>query len=262
MIPVFADHIDRLDRRPPPGVIQWACPVPYFGDARLATVATVGINPSNREFTDVGGGELAGEERRLPTLRSLGLSRWADADSRHLRTVIAACDSYFRKRPYDRWFGVLERILEPSGHTFYGLSPSACHVDLVPFATHHKWGGLPSGDRIRLLDVNDEPFSLLVRSTSIRLLILNGRSVVDAFQDTFDVRLDPVKMPRWDLRRVSGHVKGFGYVGTVSTLAGVPLDRQLLIAGFNHNLQSSFGVTGEAIDAIGEWLAELKPNIQ
>jgi hypothetical protein len=258
MIPVFADHIDLLDRQPPPGVIHWACPVPYFGDPRGARVATVGINPSNREFTDVQGAELEGDDRRLPTLSSLGLGRWADADSRHLGSVVAACGDYFRNRPYDRWFSVLDRILRPLGHSYYGLAPSAFHVDLVPFATHDKWGTFPTRDRDRLLEVNGESFGLLVRSSGVKLLVLNGRSVVEAFQTACGVELDTVPMAGWDLPRSTGdRIKGFGYLGSITELAGVPLERDILVAGFNHNLQSSFGVTGNAIESIGGWLATL-----
>ena len=55
-------------------VIGWGCPVPFFGHLESAQLATVGINPSNREFVGIDGNELAGQDRRLPTLDSLGLS--------------------------------------------------------------------------------------------------------------------------------------------------------------------------------------------
>ena len=41
-------------------VIPWSCPVPSFGDFSQATVATLGLNPSNREFVDESGKELEG----------------------------------------------------------------------------------------------------------------------------------------------------------------------------------------------------------
>ena len=85
MIAVFASHLDVLDQQDEPAVIQWASPVPYFGKAATAAVATVGINPSDQEFADPYGIELEADRRRLPTLRSLGLTRWGDANSVHLR---------------------------------------------------------------------------------------------------------------------------------------------------------------------------------
>ena len=74
-----------------------------------------------------------GRHDGLPTLRSLGINSWADADSRHVEQVVAGCNRYFMIRPYNRWFGVLERVLSPMGYTYYGEEPSACHIDLVAF---------------------------------------------------------------------------------------------------------------------------------
>ena len=33
-------------------IISWSCPVLCFGDPSTSTVATLGLNPSNREFVD------------------------------------------------------------------------------------------------------------------------------------------------------------------------------------------------------------------
>ena len=41
----------------------------------------------------------------------------------------------------------------------------------------------------------------------------------------------------------------------IDTLAGYQLGRDLLVLGFNHNLQSSYGVTTTALAAIREWVA-------
>ena len=34
------------------------------------------------------------------------------------------------------------------------------------------------------------------------------------------------------------------------------MNRDILVLGYNHNIQSSFGVTNEAIRAIRDWVAE------
>lgn len=257
MISVFADRLDALDQHQERAVIPWSSPVPYFGQAATATIATVGINPSDQEFADSCGVELEPHLRRLPTLGSLGLDQWGDANSVHLRALVAACDGYFRGRPYDRWFRVLERVLAPIGATYYGVNPTACHVDLVAYATRTKWGALAVPARERLLDSSRESFALLARSTSASVLVLNGRAVVDAFERASLTKLEEIEMPAWDLPRPGGRVRGLGYLGQVSEIAGVPLGRTVTVAGFNHNLQSSFGVTAAAMAAIGEWLATL-----
>src|SRR6202790_4184532 len=164
------------------GVIPWSCPVPCFGDLTTARVATVGINPSNREFLDEFGIELDGESRRLPTLTSLGLSRWADVESVHLRELVSACLDYFRRNPYDRWFTTLERILVKIRSSFYGEEPSACHLDLVPYATSVKWGLLPTEDRRELIRANIDALGLLLRELSVEALFLHGPLCVFSFE--------------------------------------------------------------------------------
>ena len=43
---------DLVDSNVDSNVIPWACPIPSFGDFTRARVATLGLNPSNREFVD------------------------------------------------------------------------------------------------------------------------------------------------------------------------------------------------------------------
>src|SRR5260370_9718744 len=82
---------DRSDAN----VIPWSCPVPTFGDLSSARVATLGLNPSNREFVDQAGKELVGPSRRFHTLGSLGLACWSDAKPQHTKLVGESCRSYF-----------------------------------------------------------------------------------------------------------------------------------------------------------------------
>jgi hypothetical protein len=62
-------------------------------------------------------------------------------------------------------------------------------------------------------------------------------------------------MMGWSLPRQSnGGVTGFAYQGVVQNLAGIKLQKELFVLGFNHNLQSSFGVTRQVTDAIKRWI--------
>src|SRR4051794_29125099 len=92
-------------------VIPWSCPAPVFGDLSTSIVATLGLNPSNREFVDGAGNELQGPARRLHTLRSLGLARWADADAGHIAQIEDGCRRYFARNPYNDWFRTLDLLL-------------------------------------------------------------------------------------------------------------------------------------------------------
>ena len=71
--------IDRLDSTAISGTnaILWGCPVPSFGDLSSSQVATIGLNPSNREFVDESGNELQGAyDDFIPSAHSaLGLGQ-------------------------------------------------------------------------------------------------------------------------------------------------------------------------------------------
>lgn len=251
--------IDRLDSEAISGtdVILWGCPVPSFGDLSTSRVATLGLNPSNREFVDQAGEELRGPFRRFHTLNSLRLKSWSDVDARHLRLILETCRSYFLGNPYDAWFKKLDLVVSGADASYYDALSGACHLDLIPYATTRKWTELNGPQRSLLLGVASDTLGLLLRASPVRILILNGRSVVDQFQDIADIHMDTQEMPGWALPRRSGpNLVGFAYKGMVETVSGIDLGRRLLVLGFNHNLQSSFGVTATVVHAIRDWVAK------
>lgn len=242
-----------VDEQP---VMSWTCPVPYFGRLRQSTLATLGINPSNREFVDVVGDELAGDDRRFPTLGSLGLRSWADASSLDVTAIVSACDQYFAGNPYHRWFGTLDALVRPAGVSYYSDENPAAHLDLVPYATHVKWGALRGHQRRVLLQSGQDLLAALLRDSMVELLVLNGASVVRQFAEVADVELALEFKSAWDLpRQGTEPVRGVAYTGKVDHIGEVDLGRSIAVAGFNHNLQSSFGVTKQATEAIAQWVA-------
>lgn len=260
MYSAMSTFIERLDSGPimATQVIDWSCPVPFFGDVETARLATVGINPSNREFVNSSGDELNGVDRRLPTLNSLGRDSWSEVDGRQLREIVNACRRYFVTNPYDRWFRVLEQLLVGTSATFYGKRPTACHLDLIPYATAKKWGTLPLAEQRALLEASGDALGLLLRDSRIEVLVLNGASVVRHFNHLTERPLDMERMEAWSLPRADGaHIPGYAYSGVVETLGGVDLPSPIRVVGYNHNLQSSFGVTREVVANIGSWLAQV-----
>jgi hypothetical protein len=238
-----------------PDVLGWACPVPFFGHLESARLATVGINPSNLEFTAADGTELIGPARRLPTLNSLTLSAWPDTDQRVRQEITAACCGYFERNPYRRWFGVLQQLIEPAGLSYYAPGSDACHLDIVPWATSRKWGLLRPASKTMLLHQAEQAVARVISYSPLVMLVLNGREVVRQFEFLAGQQLEPIRIPTWDLARRNGQaVAGVAYRATVSEIADIPLGREILVAGYNHNLQSSFGVSATVRTAISEWI--------
>lgn len=133
------DVAARVRQDPLAAAVPGSTPVLAFGNVRSARTATLGLNPSRLEFLDARGAELTGPQRRLETLRSLGVASLADADGEIIDRVVAGCDDYFKRAPYRRWFDQLDYVLGALGDSYYG--GTACHLDLVQPATDPVWGG-------------------------------------------------------------------------------------------------------------------------
>lgn len=253
----MARLVEALDSgRPELGVVTWACPVPFFGRIDQARIATVGINPSNREFVRSDGAELDGPQRRLPSLASLALDDWSQATGGDVRTLTQACLRYFEGNPYRLWFDVLERVLNRGGFSYYEGSRAA-HIDLVAYATASKWSMLGPTVRRKLITQGRLTLATVIRDSPIDLLVLNGRSVVNEFIASAEVELRASTVPAWTLPRSTGPgVAGVRYSGTLRSVAGVDLERCVQVIGFNHNLQSSFGVTTTVMRQIGHDIGE------
>lgn len=236
--------VRRICQEPPlPCIVKGSSPVIAFGDPWTSCAATLGLNPSRVEFLNTQGHLLDGDCRRLATLRSLGLDRLSDARMSHAREVVDDCRGYFQKAPYRRWFDQLEPLLKTIGTSYY--DGTACHLDLVQWATDPTWGKLSLQHRRQLL-AEDAPFLVnLLREGSIRILLLNGTSVVRQFQKSLDVGLVEQEMLHDDRHQACRLFTGslFGHIRVV---------------GWSTNIQSSFGVTKERRKQLAEHLWQLK----
>ena len=234
------DYIERRIRCPVPAdsrVIPGTTPVVAFGDVSQARVATLGINPSLAEFLQQGK-ELIACDRRLATHRSLGVSDLEKAPAAAIEQVLADCNGYFQRNPYRGWFDQLEPVLKACGASYY--DGTACHLDLVQWATDPVWSNLPTEVQCRLLR-NDTPFLLEQLTTeNIEILLLNGRTVVSATSKEMNTTFDEFGLAHQDTRLFAGMVR----------------DR-IQVVGWSKNLQSSPGVTRKLKKALAEKVGEL-----
>lgn len=251
--------IQRFDnpRLQASNVIHWGSPVPSFGDVSVAKVATLGLNPSNLEFVDKAGKELDGSARRFHSLNSLGLTKWSEATIHDLKLIADSCRNYFVRNPYDGWFKGLDQIISGTKTSYYHANRPACHLDLIPYATICKWTELSLEQQSSLLNLSGDILGLLLKDSPIEILILNGRSVVRHFEKLSSTTLNRTLKPTWTLPRKSGlNVPGYAYAGIIHQLAGIKLNREILVLGYNHNIQSSFGVTTHVKTEIRHWITK------
>lgn len=228
-------------------------PVPYFGEIESSSVATIGINPSISEFIDKGSLELSGEDRRFETLGSLGINSWAEANNTIAEKLKNRCDDYFKGNPYTQWFDQLEFICSKINASYY--SGSLVHLDIVPFTTTIKWGELRSSEKKSLLDISSNSLKKVLEASKVNLVILNGKSVIQYFEEIYNISLESKELQSINLKRSSGK-DVIGYVVSSSINITLPdgSNRDIRILGFNHNIQSSFGVSSLVKRNISKWL--------
>lgn len=244
MIP---SYIDARIRRPPPQdcfVVPGSTPVVSFGNAMTATVATLGLNPSRVEFLKDDGSELVGASRRLATRSSLGTPDLATASPESVAQVLADCDTYFQRNPYRRWFDQLLPILKGCDASYY--DGSACHLDLVQWATDPTWGKLrPASTRRKLLSDDAAFLAEQLRNERLTLLLVNGMGVFRQLKRTI-----PMVLERNETITGYAHFDCRLFAGTI-------FDRVRVVA-WTTNLQSSYGVTSELRAQIAEQVAILQ----
>ncbi|SHH48947.1 hypothetical protein SAMN04488109_4017 [Chryseolinea serpens] len=194
--------------------------------------------------------------RRFQTLRSLKLSKWSDLDDNHERLVLDSCLNYFKRNPYDAWFKKLDYIISGANYSYYFPLGNACHLDLIPFATARKWSDLETKEKLLLLELSGDTLGVLLKASKVNLLVLNGITVVQSFLKVSNCELEKRKIPNWTLPRIVGDgVAGYSYKGTVSKIGNIRLPRIVTVLGYNHNLQSSYGVTSDILKSIREWIS-------
>ena len=210
-------------------VVNQSTPVLSFGDFQNAEVITLGINPSNREFEDKKGELLKNQLRRLQTLSSLKSSDCSSLSKEQSVKVFEGCVNYFNRRPYN-WFDKFGPILEAIGYSFYS-SPFAAHVDLVQWATQKKWKDISKGEQNMLIQEGRSFLKYQLKSENVHTILLNGITVINAFQDWSDVKLEYSSL---NIPKGGKLVTGF-------------YDDRIRIIGWSINIQSSWGVTSEDI---------------
>lgn len=246
------DLFTNMLTRPAPqhaSIVPQTPPIASFGDPGTGSVATLGINPSRIEYVNRDGAELNGEDRRLETLQSTSATSLPNLSDTQAERIAASQRDYFTRRPYRQWFNQLDRVLTAAFGTSY-YDSSACHLDLVQWATNPVWGRLRSEQRAILLDEGRPHLEQLLDLPNLQTVVMNGGGVIKEVRRAALVELgDTEVMPM-------GHT-------TCRIVAGRRGDQQWV--GWTTNLQSSVGVPNSFREALPDavtralkslWLAD------
>lgn len=231
----------RLRAPATPSTVPGSLPVLFFGDLWTARVATVGINPSRREYQDRRGQELDGADRRFETLASLGAPDRSCLTDAQCERAIVTMRAYFDPgKPVYAWFAPMTRVVRGLGHE-YGQRQVA-HLDLVQEATDPTWSALLTQrpEEARALVERDTTFlRWQIDTFPLRTLVCNGRSVFERVVAITGARI----VARDRLARV-----------TWSVALGQRGARPIAVVGWNIPLSRPAGLTAQAHVVLGERL--------
>lgn len=232
--------LERLRRGPSASSVPGSLPVLFFGDILRAKAATVGLNPSIREYLDEKGLELTGDERRFETLSSLGAEdRMSLTDEKAWR-AIGGMRGYYQGNVYAGWFSRMGRVLEGGGHDY---KRDAVHLDLVQEATDPTWSALGRANREEhdALREQDLPFlRWLIETFPLRLLLADGKTALNGVAEITGADLVPVdRLGKLDV------YAGTAYLG----------DREVMVGGWNLTLARG-GLSAEQDRRLGKMIGD------
>ncbi len=231
--------VERLRRPESASTVPGSLPVLFFGDLLNAKIATVGLNPSRREYTNARNEELDGPQRRFETLGSLGAESRASLTEGQCDRAIETMRGYFDPgKPAYSWFASLGRVVQGMGFE-YGKREVA-HLDLVQEATDPTWSALNGQNPLeaRKLLEQDGPFlKWQIDSFPLTAIVCNGRTVLDQV-----LRLTQAKVVESDkLQRL-----------TWTIALGQGEGRRVAIVGWNIPLARPTGLTASGHIEMGE----------
>jgi hypothetical protein len=241
----LAEHskyfLDRLKWPASEWTVPNALPVLFFGQIDRACVATIGLNPSDREYVSESGVELTGPRRRFETLGSLGLQGRHELDANSAERATRRMARYFDpSSPVYAWFRPLERVLTGLGASF--LDGSAAHLDLVQEPTAPTWSKLRAADALGADELlkRDLPFlRWQLQTFQFATLVCTSRSVLDA---TMELTAASVLK--------SGRMARVTWTDARGAIAG----RDVRVVGWNIPLVQPTGLRAEDHARLGEAL--------
>lgn len=224
-------------------ILQMSTPVICFGNIFNSHVATLGLNPSNKEFVDDNNVFLSGMDLRFQDCFSLSQNDLTKLNINQTELVLQYCLEYFNNpNPYGEWFDYLEKhILSKLDISYY--NGTCCHLDLVQWATSKKWRDVKSTNQSILLN-SDFPFLLQqLDNQNIRLLLINGNGVFTTLKEKGDIS-DEVKVTIRSGTETCQMIMFLLKVG----------NKKVSCIAWSKNLQSSMGLSNNMRCEIGNWV--------
>ena len=238
-------YIEKRIKQNPynPEILPMSTPVICFGDLYKSNVATLGLNPSDKEFVDDNKIFLEAGELRFQNCFSLSQNDLTQLNANQTELVLQYCLEYFNnENPYRVWFNKLEDyVLSNLDISYY--NGTCCHLDLVQWATSKKWRNVLPENQSILID-SDYPFLLhQLENQNIELLLVNGNGVYQALMNKGEIRHEKkdIIICGTETCRMNKFIINTG-------------TKNIIGIAWSKNLQSSKGLTNIMRYEIGNWI--------
>ncbi len=236
---IYPEEISRTRKIIPPdlAVVPQSTPIVAFGRFDTAQVASVGINPSHREFLHKSGAPLETAKRRFVSRLHLGVPDGEPLTDVQAEEVVATTRDYFSTNPYKTWFNPMEKwVLQPLGASYW--AGTATHLDLSQWATKPVWKDLTAYQQLSLLEQDASFLRWQIHHRRFETVVVNGKGAINQLADSGIATLHQVDQVRFE--------------DTVIELWATEVEGTRFL-GWNRYLQSALPT--EARQALRDWLS-------
>ncbi|GIV28934.1 MAG: hypothetical protein KatS3mg033_2031 [Thermonema sp.] len=177
-------------------IVEKSVPIVFFGNIEKAEIATLSLNPSNKEFVKKG-------IKRLVDREVLGVKDNEKLNSQQAEMVYQSLLCYFKKNPYKGWFNHLNKLFQNKGYEYY--NDKIVHLDISPWATSDKWNKLSKDQRESIIDSSDSPIiKKVIELSNIRYLFINGKTTFDVFRELCKITPENIQEKNFEYLTKSG----------------------------------------------------------
>ena len=174
-------------------IVKQSIPVPFFGNIETSKVATISINPSNKEFEDDNKNLLRGSDKRFVDRDVLKVNDTDYLSKENADAVYDSLINYFDHNPYMRWFGPLEKYVGNMFDCFYSKG-TMVHLDIYPWATQNKWDDKIYKDTDKQRALKD--YNLLkdiLLAKEFKYIYINGNMVKKQIENYFGITFSEIR---------------------------------------------------------------------
>jgi hypothetical protein len=179
-------------------IVEGSIPIVFFGNVEKAEIATLSLNPSNKEFEHNG-------VRRCVDRMELGVSDNQKLTSGQAESVYKSLLLFFKVNPYKTWFNPMNNMFKSKGYEYY--NDKIVHLDISPWATSDKWGSLSLEQRESIIDTTI--IKNVIEKRGIKKVFVNGKTAFNIFCTTININGKDIKEARFDYIGLNGKNKRF-----------------------------------------------------